>query len=487
MRIAGIYPQALGSDPKIQHAVSEPYGLEMILAVAQQAGHDVELFVPARENNGAVVHISEDEMIHGIEQFKPDVAAFSLYTCQYPAGKKIAAKLREDVPGAVLVAGNRYPTYHRAAEEPFDFFVLKEGEETFRELLSALESGSDISDVNGISFNRNGQTIVTPIRKRITDLDNLPDAARFPVILGQVYRGISLPPLSRKPHYAIVEYSRCCYNSCSFCDNQEFWGRQVVFRPASRVIEEMKNLQQKGVDIFYFMDLNFTAFPSKTDELCDEMLKAGLDASWYCMSNISTAGKHPELLEKMKKAGCFKIAWGVESTSDRSLEMMRKKTGKTAMTYGECMAVLQRSLEAGILNQGYYIIGFPWETEQTIIHDAQSLADLPIHQLNIGIFTPIPLSRFHASMSQEGYTFDENLERHDRNHLVYNHATLTDEKTRELQQHIYDDFYASRQYSRRLEQTCDIEPHFRDSFSDYFNSMGGFASGQPLSRAPRAA
>ena len=78
MKVAGIYPCALELDPKIQHAVSEPYGLEMILAVAKQEGHDIELFMPFKEVDEEVVGISESEMVERIDEFKHDVAAYSM-------------------------------------------------------------------------------------------------------------------------------------------------------------------------------------------------------------------------------------------------------------------------------------------------------------------------------------------------------------------------------------------------------------------------
>ena len=127
MKIAGIYPQKnLSLDPKIQHAVSEPYGLEMILAVASQQGHDVELFVPLKCHQERIVPITEEEMIERITEYKPDIAGFSMYTCQYPMGKRIAAELKKRLPGTMTIAGNRYPSYLcEKIEDPFDFFVKK--------------------------------------------------------------------------------------------------------------------------------------------------------------------------------------------------------------------------------------------------------------------------------------------------------------------------------------------------------------------------
>ncbi|GEM_PF-1424554 len=472
MRIAGIYPQRIDIDPKIQHAVSEPYGLEMILAIAKQEGHDVHLFLPVKENKGSLVSISEDEYVDRIADFRPDVAAFSLYTCQYPMGERIATRLKRRLPGVKTIAGNRYPTHLKEnMGEPFDFFVVKEGEDTFREWLHETEGDQNYGRVKGLVFRMKGKTAFTGLRPRNFDLDSLPNALRFPVISNQVYTGISLPPLSERPRYAIVEYSRCCYNNCKFCDNEGFWGNRVAFRSPQRVVEEMFQLKEMGIDIFYFMDLNFTAFPEKTLELCSEMTKQNLNAHWYCMSNIATVDGKWDILHAMKSTGCYKIAWGVESTNDNALEKMNKRVKRQLTTNNQTRRVLEKSMKAGLINQGYYIIGFPWETERSILRDAEGLRYLPLHQLNIGIFTPIPMSRFYGELEKNGLVLDPDLEKHDRNHLVYNHPTLTHSEIKALQKKIYRDFYDRPEYMERVIETCRIDPRLESAFDDYFNEF----------------
>ena len=105
MKIAGIYHYDTQLDPKIQHAVSEPYGLEKILAVAKAEGHDVELFLPLEEKFNSdkkeekrgteFQSLSETALIEKILEFEPDLACFSMYTCQFPAGKRIAQELKK--------------------------------------------------------------------------------------------------------------------------------------------------------------------------------------------------------------------------------------------------------------------------------------------------------------------------------------------------------------------------------------------------------
>lgn len=472
MKIAGVWPQKITQDPKIQHAVSEPYGLEMILAIAQSEGHQVDLFLPVVENEGNIQSSSEAELIERIVNFNPDVVAFSMYTSQYPMSSRIAAQLKIRIPKTIIIAGNRYPTFLKEGiKKPFDFFVIKEGEVTFLQLLREIENGKNYHRVKGISYRKNGHGIFTGFRKRVTDLDNLPDALRFDIILNQVYRAISVPPLSSSPSYAIMEYSRACFNHCRFCDSKEFWGNNVIFRSTGKVIQEMFELQQRGADIFYFMDLNFTADLHKARKLCEKMIKQRQNASWYCMSNIGTVIGNEWILDMMKEAGCYKIAWGIESTNDRFLAMMDKSTKGILLTNDHAHKVLEASLQRGIINQGFYIIGFPWETAESITRDGEALKYMPLHQLNIGIFTPIPLSEFFNQMIAEGYEFTPDLEKYDRNCLVYKHKNLTHKNIKSLQEKLYQDFYSIPEYIARIKGSSRINPSLKKAFNDYFEFM----------------
>ena len=479
MRIAGIYPCDVELDPKIQHAVSEPYGLEMILAIAKKEGHDVELFMPFKEVDGRVVGINEDEMIGRIAEFKPDVAAYSMFTCQYPMGKRIAGELKNRDKNIINVAGNRYPSYlylkrevEKLISEPFDFFVLGEGEEIFRELLGEIKGDGNYEAVRGIAA-RNGDSIMfTPPRERNSNLDRLPNAMRFPIILNQSYKGISIPSLSENPGYAIMESSRGCFYQCKFCDVPKFYGDKITFRSPQRTVDELFELKDMGADIFYFMDMNFTASYKHVRDFCNEVIKRGLDISWYCMSNIDSVDGKFELLDMMKEAGCYKIAWGIESTDDDSLKKMNKGVNKNILNYEQSIRVLDKSIEAGLLNQGYYIIGFPWENEENILENAERLKYIPIHQLNIGIFTPVPFSELRYEMSRGEYIFDSNLERHDRNHLVFNHKYLDEKTIKSLQKKIHSDFYEGRNFFDRVENSCLRDARYIQAFNDYFEFLG---------------
>lgn len=468
MKIAGIYPFEAANDTKVQNLYGEPIGLELVLASAKKAGHEARLFLPVKNNLRESKSV--DELVGEVIEFEPDVAAFSLYTCQFDFGKEIAEELKRKRPGIKIVAGNRHPTTNaRELEQPFDFYVLGEGEQSFVELLHEMGNGGDYKEVRGIAFRQGSELVVTQPRPFIEELDCIPNAMRSSCLLKQGYAGLGFPPAGKKPTVAIVEYSRGCRGFCKFCDNTLLWKRQVRFRSAKKTVDEMAALKKRGVEMFYFMDLNFTSSKEKALEFCDEIASRKEEFGWYCMSNIDTAT--PKLLGRLKEAGCFKVNYGVESTSDESLRHMKKGlVGKKTLEMKSCLRVLKKTQKTGLMAGGYYIIGFPWENRESILEDAKKLKDYAIHCLNVGIATPHPGTAWRHEFNESELI--NNWKNYDRKHLCYRHSSLDEKTLQGLQKKICADFYQSREYISNVRELVAIEPRFRQSFEDYFKIAG---------------
>lgn len=470
MRIAGVYPFEEMKDKKVQSIFGEPVGLELVLANAKKAGHEASLFVPFEKTPKGFRKKSLRQFVEEILSFRPDVAAFSLYSCQFGFGKRIAKRLKAAMPGIKIVAGNRHPSTNAAEiAQPFDFYVIGEGEETFVELLQEMRNGQNFGKVKGIAFEEGGKARITGPRSLIQNLDSFPNAIRHEELLKQAYKGLVFPAASENPKAAIIEYSRGCLGMCKFCDNAFMWKRQVRFRSAERTAEEMSGLKERGVDVFFFMDLNFTAVPEKVFQLCDAIEETGKEFSWYCMSNIDTA--EPRLLKRMKEAGCFKVNYGIESTNDSSLEKMCKGLAKEKMLKAKnCLRVLKQTQKTGLMSGGYYIIGFPWETKESMLRDASRLKNYAIHHLNIGIATPHPGTAWRQEFRETELI--NKWQNYDRKHLCYKHASLDEKAVLGLQSHIHRQFHSTEEYDSNVNELIAAEPRFRQSFNDYFKIIG---------------
>lgn len=475
MKVAGIYPQPMHIDPRLQHMYGQPTGLEQVLGTCEPHGHETRLFYPLVQKGEDFYSIPLEDFVSQITAYAPDVLAISIMTSQYNYARQVADMVKGKMPDVVVVAGGRHPTFTvEALDYPFDVYVLGEGETTFTELLATLERGDDLTQVAGIATrDGNGKIRTTEPRPLIANLITGSRRKHSPGLSSLIYRGISVPPMSAKPRYALIEYSRGCAFTCHFCDSELMWRMQQRYRNARAVVAEMKDLyEQFDTRLFYVIDLNFTLNHRRAYAFCEEIVRQNLPASWYCMSNISTIDR--ELLQAMKETGCFKVCYGVESASNASLKKMAKslKQGNLLLQIEEAQQVLRMSHEVGVINNMYYIIGFPWETERDIL-DGQSLLNQYCgHQINVGIFTPHYGTVLRQEMLKEGYQFNKDLSLYDRGSLVYNHTTITPQRMKELQSKLYQEFYESDEYTPRLGDLIGREPRLARSFSDYFEYFG---------------
>lgn len=456
MKVAGIFPQEIAGN-FLDTDSEESLGIEYILAVAEQAGHKTKLFIPS--------NISFAEMTNQVIAWQPDVVGIQLFTKHMPIGLSIAKAIKRVLPQTIIVAGGPHPSAvpEIVLGKSIDFSVIGEGEQTFVELLSAIEGGLDYNTVRGISFKTDGRLIITGSRQRIEDLDSLP----FPTRDRRFYKTntvdctLLFPPPSESVGASILA-SRGCPSNCYFCSSPSLWQRVIRHRSAQEVVKEIRLMQEQfDVNFVFFEDLSFSlGSRQKVLELCQEIIRQKIKISWWCETNVGAVDKN--LLKVMKQAGCHTITFGVESLDDESLKKMRKAQGQT---FSQIQKSVSLANEAGMLVWGVYIIGFPWETKESILTNAQMLPRLGIHRLRVSIATPLPGSQWYREIDKS--LLNPDLSLYNTDHLVYEHPTITPEEAKELQHKVCRMFYYSPAYWSHVQKTIKRFPYFSKSFEEF--------------------
>jgi len=184
-------------------------------------------------------------------------------------------------------------------------------------------------------------------RGMIKDLDVLapPDYSDFKV---HSYVRRALPLVS----------SRGCVNRCTFCADSPLW-KTYRFCSAQKVVDDIKVLVKTfGIHEFEFADSLFNGHIARVGEICDLIIRSGLEIQWSAKVAFHQ-GMDLELLKKMRKAGCTSLAYGVESGSPRVLSHMRKN-----MDLALAGRVIRDTFLAGIEANCFFLIGYPTETEE---------------------------------------------------------------------------------------------------------------------------
>ena len=249
---------------------------------------------------------------------------------------------------------------------------------------------SQLAQIKGLVW-RDGQEIkVNSNRPFIRNLDDLP-LPRHELLPLKHYRA----PLVRGP-YAFVVTSRGCPAGCSFCIKHVSYGRSVRVRSPENIMEELESLVSLGVrSIHMYADL-FTVSRKQVVELCDLILQRDLSLRWTCNSRVDFVD--PEMLNLMARAGCWMISWGIESGSEEVLKRAHKGIKRQQMDQA-----LWWAREAGISNWGYFIIGLPGETPETIQETIRLAKHLPLDLALFHIAAPHPGSPFFFEVAREGW------------------------------------------------------------------------------------
>jgi len=247
MKIAGIYAQKMDINPKLQHMYGQPTGLLQLLGTVEKHAHETQLFYPmVYQGEGIFVNQDDNDFVDEIVSYAPDVVAFSIMTAQYSYSEKIAKMIKNKLPSCFIVAGGRHPSFSiEDLQQPFDLYIIGEGEITFLNLITAIDNNESFERIEGIAYRKDDGTIIqTGKSNRICDLDNNSILKRDDTLLELVYKGISIPSLNKKPKYALIEYSRGCAGKCEFCDNSAIWGSQI-YRSANTVVLPLPHDVQK--------------------------------------------------------------------------------------------------------------------------------------------------------------------------------------------------------------------------------------------------
>ncbi|MCJ7443235.1 MAG: B12-binding domain-containing radical SAM protein [Methanotrichaceae archaeon] len=270
-------------------------------------------------------------------------------------------------------------------ESGYSVICYGEGERTVVELVHALENGLPLKDIDGISYLKEGKEVKTHPREPIKNLDEIPFAARE---LLDMEKYIGTWKMITGVGVASAISSRGCPFSCRFCDKRTSGGK-VRFMSPPKMIEEMKLLFEVfGAEMVFFEDDLFTANRRRVLEFCDLMEKELPGKIWAALSRVDTID--PQMLSRMKQAGCVELALGAESGSQKILDLLGKE-----ITVNQIENAFRWVKETGIRAGMFLIIGVPGETQEDIEMTKRMILKLEPDYIDISYLMPIPGTEMH--------------------------------------------------------------------------------------------
>jgi len=347
-----------------------PLGLGYIAAYLNQHNMPVDIV--------DCTFLSKGEALERVRHSNPKIIGIQSMFSMKRKAIELARLLRHD--GDLLVCGGPLPTLNPGDFlQDFDVVVIGEGEETMLELVRSIEAGSDLSKIRGIAYKVDGRITFTPKRELINEIDSIPFPARE-LFENQSYKDY----YSRRFGYTItpIMTSRGCPFNCDFCSRPVF-GETYRARSPRNVVDEIENAISLGYDRIWFADDCFTLGRSRLIGICDEIIRRGLKIGWECLSRVDSIDGG--VTDRMRRAGCVRVFFGIESGNDAILALMNKRS-----TVGKAREAVHLAKLAEIEVGAFFIIVYPGETDETVLDTVRFASSLPLDYLSFTLPYPIP-------------------------------------------------------------------------------------------------
>ncbi len=375
---------------------SPPLGLAYIAAVTENKGYTVRIA------DMSATDMKIEDLKRLVEQTRPKLAGISFMTNQFAQAVAAAKTVKETDKNIPVIAGGPHVSAlprEILGMDCFDIAVIGEGEITAAILAEYFVSGKDydLSEIKGIGYRKDGQIHINKPRPLIEDLDMLPWPA-WHLLEVEKYAVPATGGNTAETVFAIIS-SRGCPNQCIFCDSHTIFGRKFRVRSANNIFAELLYLNKKfGVKQFDFVDDTITVNRNRILELCGLMLKNNCNFKWMCNARVNTVDV--EMLSKMKRAGCVRVEFGVESGDPAVLKNIKK-----AVTIEQIKNAHTIAKQAGVSIGSFVMVGNIGEDFTSIMKTRKLLEQIDTDDIYIAIATPFPGTELYRIAQENGWLY----------------------------------------------------------------------------------
>jgi len=331
-----------------------------------------------------------------IGRLQPDIIGIgAVFSGAFGALTEFAKGIKRFCPNIPIVIGGIHATIF-AKEileryEHIDYVILGEGEYSFLQLVRCIASGQSVDAIDGLAFRQSGKAKLNPKTSFISGLDALPapdydllDLTHYQFDTSAWYSPKQMPIGRPFP----VISSRSCPNRCSFCSMWLVHGPKFRARSAKHVVDEVEALYNKyGVRYFEFMDDNLTFDKPRILDICNDIVRRNLNIQFSTPNGVAVYRLDQEIVDALVSAGMIRVALAVEHGSEYMRRRVMRKPLGTEKVY-EVAEACAKHKQLYII--GYFVIGMPQETRETLDETYNIITRLPLDHFQINWATPYP-------------------------------------------------------------------------------------------------
>ena len=331
------------------------------------------------------------ELLEKIKNTKPDLIGVSLFSFDYRNSYKLINQIKEKTDLPIILGGCHVSSFMADVlkDTNADIAVYGEAENTLVEICQ----DKKLHEIKGLMYKDNGEIKVNAPQPLVQNLDSLP----FPNYDKFELEKYNLTIDKRLP----VATSRGCPYKCNYCSANLTVGRLFRARSPENILNELEYWVKRGFNNFEIIDDCFNFDMDRAKKICDLIIERGLKIKWRCGSGIRADRVDEELLEKMKKAGCVYLAYGLESGDPEILHRMKK-----AITLKQALKSFKLTQKAKIPFSINFIIGHADETYEKAMRSielAEKISEaIPEAYVNFHNMIPFPGTELYSYVKEHG-------------------------------------------------------------------------------------
>jgi anaerobic magnesium-protoporphyrin IX monomethyl ester cyclase len=387
--------------PAAEHSV----GLMYLSAVLKQRfGDRLDISIWSLISRPHHPEDDAEQMLRKLDEVRPDLVGLRSLTISKDCVKTVARTVKEWNADCLLLAGGPYAT-----DDPeqalnhglVDAAVIGEGENTMLELMQCILDGRSFHHIAGIAHQMNGSYERLPPRELIQNLDAMPFPDYSAIDLDEFSnRYLTFSSKVSSPHANIMT-SRGCPFRCAYCHN--ILGKRFRTRSAENVFEEICAIHREhGITDFQVIDDIFNLDMDRAKRICDLVIKSGMKLTFAFPNAIRADRMDAELVEKMAEAGTKFTSIAIETASPRLQKLIQKN-----LDIEKAFDTIELCSKAGIVTRGFFMLGFPTETEEEVAQTIQFAKDSSLCGATFFTVVYYPGTELYRLAQSYGYFAEE--------------------------------------------------------------------------------
>jgi len=404
-----------------------PLTLALIAAVLRENGFKVSLKDCSNDE------VSFEQLEEEIKSFQPKLLVVNTSTPSIDSDLKVADIAKKTGKDIKTVFFGIHPS--ALPEETFrgspnvEFIAAGEPEYTVRDLAIAIRDNLPINTVKGLIYRADNKIIYNEKRPFIENLDELPYPA-WDLVNINGYR----LPITNRP-FLLVLTGRACPYPCTFCAAGAFYGKKPRFRSWQKIVAEMKYVKEKyNIRDFLFWSENAVFDRQQMCNISQGLEREVPGVRWVCNARVDIVDE--ELLRVMKKAGCWMIGYGIETGTQRVLDLMKKN-----IKIEDIEKAVALTKKVGIEVTGHVIVGYPGETRDDILSTMKLLKKVDPDYIQVYCSVPFPGSDLYEMAKKSGWITSTDWSMYEQNFSVLKTPYLSPQDVMTLREQVIKSFY----------------------------------------------